>query len=103
MHLSLHIAVPLFVALAVFGKAWPKPYLLMMAGMLIDIDHLLATPIYDAGRCSIGFHPLHQPLPILLYLSLLAFKKTRLVGVGLAIHILLDSLDCRMTNGVWWV
>ena len=103
MHLILHFAVPLLVALAVFGKHWLKPFLLMMAGMLIDMDHLLATPIYDANRCSIGFHPLHQPLPILAYMFLIVFKKTRLVGIGLGIHILLDSIDCKITNDVWWV
>jgi hypothetical protein len=103
VHLILHVAIPLAIATALFGKAWLKPFLLMMAGLLIDVDHLLATPIYDAGRCSIGFHPLHQPLPILAYMGLLFFKQTRLLGVGLAIHILLDSVDCKMTNGVWWV
>ena len=103
MHLILHVAVPLVIALAIFGNAWLTPFLLLMLGMLIDVDHLLATPIYEAGRCSIGYHPLHQPLPILLYTGLMFFKKTRLVGLGLAIHILLDSVDCKMTNGIWWI
>jgi len=103
VHLILHVAVPLVIALAVFGAKWQKPFLLMLAGLLIDVDHLLATPIYDATRCSIGFHPLHQPIPILGYLVLLIFKQTRLLGLGLAVHILLDSVDCKMTNGVWWV
>ncbi len=66
----------------------------MMAGMLIDLDHLLADPIYDAERCSIGFHPLHTPLPIALYTLLLFHPKTRAIGIGLILHILLDSLDC---------
>jgi hypothetical protein len=103
VHLILHVAVPLVIALALFGKAWAKPFVLMMLGLLIDVDHLLAIPIYDASRCSIGFHPLHQPLPILAYAGLMFFKKTRLVGLGLAIHILLDSIDCKMSNDVWWV
>lgn len=103
MHLILHLAVPLTIAVGVFGKHWKKPFLLMLLGLLIDVDHLLATPIYDATRCSIGFHPLHQPIAICAYLLLLFFKKTRLIGVGLGIHILLDSIDCKVTNGVWWV
>ena len=103
MHLLLHLAVPLLIALAIFGRDWRKPFLLMLLGLIIDVDHLLATPIYDASRCSIGFHPLHQPLPILAYMGLLFFRKTRLVGIGLAVHILLDSVDCKMTNGAWWV
>ena len=74
----------------------------MQAGMLIDIDHLLATPIYDPQRCSVGFHPLHTVFPIILYVALTSFKKTRLLGLGLVIHIALDSMDCKVTNGVWF-
>ena len=66
----------------------------MMSTMLIDIDHLLADPIYDPMRCSIGFHPLHTWLPISLYVLALAHPKTRLLGIGLCIHILLDAADC---------
>lgn len=66
----------------------------MLAGLIIDIDHLLADPIYDAGRCSIGFHPLHTPIPILLYALLLIHPKTRALGIGLYLHIFLDALDC---------
>jgi len=97
LHLLLHALVPLAVAVAVFrkrpGQLW-NAFGLMMLGMLIDIDHLLATPIYDPGRCSIGFHPLHTALPIVLYVALLAHPKTRILGVGLCIHITLDALDC---------
>ena len=74
----------------------------MQAGMLIDIDHLLATPIYDPQRCSVGFHPLHTVFPIILYFALTSFKRTRLLGLGLVIHIALDSMDCKVTNGVWF-
>ena len=73
----------------------------MMIGIVIDLDHLMAQPIYDPGRCSIGFHPLHTMLPIALYLAMLAHEKTRLLGLGLCIHIVLDLLDCQLTNGVW--
>jgi len=76
-------------------------FLLMMLGMVIDLDHLLADPVYDAERCSIGFHPLHSMVPIGLYIALLAHEKTRLLGLGLCIHIALDALDCRLTSGVW--
>ncbi len=106
--MALHFLVPLIVSLLFFRsdsnkKAWLKAYLIMMAGMLIDIDHLLATPIYDAGRCSIGFHLLHTLIPISLYFLMCFFKKTRILGIGLMIHIILDSIDCQVTNGIWWV
>ncbi len=74
----------------------------MMAGMLIDIDHLLADPIYDPTRCSIGFHPLHTSIPIVLYVLALAHPKTRLLAIGLCIHIALDSIDCQLNNGIWY-
>lgn len=95
--------VPATLAVAIFRRHWVRPFLLMMAGMLIDFDHLLATPIYDAGRCSIGFHPLHHPALLLVYGAMIGFAKTRWVGVGLVIHMVLDSIDCQVTGGVWFV
>lgn len=103
MHLVLHFLVPLIVALLFFRKQWYKAFLIMMAGMLIDLDHLLANPIYDPNRCSVGFHPLHTFIPIILYFAMCFFKKTRWLGLGLMIHIVLDSIDCQITNGIWFV
>ncbi|MFL0796001.1 MAG: DUF6122 family protein [Cellvibrionaceae bacterium] len=80
---------------------WLRGYLILIVTMLVDLDHLIANPIYDPGRCSIGFHPLHQPLVIALYFLLCFFPKTRLIGLGLMIHMALDSMDCQVTSGVW--
>lgn len=66
----------------------------MMVTMVVDLDHLLAVPIYDPNRCSIGFHPLHSYYAIGVYVILLFFPKTRLLGIGLAIHMLLDYSNC---------
>ena len=68
----------------------------MMLAMLIDLDHLLADPVFDPTRCSINFHPLHSYAAILVYIVLCIPKKTRLVGLGLLIHILADSADCLL-------
>lgn len=76
---------------------------MMMATMLVDLDHLLATPIYDPSRCSIGFHPLHELLPITLYVVFCFVSKLRYIGVGLIIHMILDAMDCQFTNGTWFV
>lgn len=73
-----------------------------MSTMLVDLDHLLANPLYDPTRCSIGFHPLHTEIPIIAYFILSLFPKTRLVGLGLLIHMALDSIDCQFTNGIWF-
>jgi len=75
----------------------------MIATMLVDLDHLLATPIYDAGRCSIGFHPLHTFVPIFVYGVFCFVPKLRYVGLGLVVHMALDSVDCQLSNGIWFV
>jgi len=76
--------------------------MIMMLTMLVDLDHLLADPIYDPSRCSIGFHPLHRFLPISFYAVLSLIPKTRIVGIGLLAHMVLDSIDCQSTNGIWF-
>ncbi len=78
-------------------------FLIMSATILVDIDHLLADPIYDPGRCSIGFHPLHELIPISFYVVFCFIKPVRFIGTGLVIHMILDSCDCMLTNGVWYV
>jgi hypothetical protein len=94
--------VPLVVAWIFFRTTWQRSYLIMLATMLVDIDHLLANPIYDPTRCSIGFHPLHGFLPIGLYAVMCFIPKVRLIGIGLIIHMALDSIDCFYTNGIWF-
>ena len=94
LHLALHFIIPLLIAFLFFKENWKISYLTMLGTMLVDLDHILATPIYDANRCSIGFHPLHQYWFIGFYLAMSFFPKTRLIGVGLIIHMALDALDC---------
>lgn len=64
--------------------------------MLVDLDHLLATPIFDSNRCSIGFHPLHSNLAIVIYLIAAIIKKTRIITIGLLLHMLADFVDCYL-------
>ncbi len=94
IHIALHFLIPLVVALVFFRPRWRHAWGLMMLTMLVDVDHVLADPIYDPGRCSIGFHPLHTAVPIAIYVLLSLFPVTRLAGLGLVIHMLLDGLDC---------
>lgn len=68
--------------------------MIMIATMVVDVDHLLASPIYAPNRCSIGFHPLHTTPAIVGYALLLLPRSTRVIGVGLSIHMALDSVDC---------
>ena len=94
LHLGLHIAVPGAVALLLFRPHWKKAWSIMFATMLVDLDHLLAEPIYDPDRCGIGFHPLHAYPAIAAYGLLLVPRVTRVPALGLVIHMALDALDC---------
>lgn len=94
LHLLLHVLVPGAVAGIWFRAQWRRAWLWMLAGWIIDLDHLLADPIYAPGRCSIGFHPLHTAPAVLGFGVLAAWPRTRLLGLGLLIHIALDALDC---------
>ncbi len=59
LHLFLHAAVPALLAWLFWRKRFASAWLLMLLGWIIDLDHLLADPIYAPNRCSIGFHLLH--------------------------------------------
>lgn len=97
IHYFLHFGFPLFIAKVFFPNEWKKAYAIFIATMLVDLDHLLATPIFEAGRCSIGFHPLHSYYAIVGYFVLLFFPKPyRIVAIGLLFHMLTDSIDCLM-------
>lgn len=96
IHLVLHVLVPLAIAWIFFRSEWKRAALFMLAANLVDLDHLLASPIYDPGRCSINFHPLHTMFPISFYgaMMFLPWKPVRWLGIGLVIHMLLDAIDC---------
>ncbi len=94
VHLILHFLIPAVVAWVFFRKEYKKAFIIMIATMLVDIDHIVADPLYDPLRCSIGYHPFHVYYLQPLYLALSVYKPTRLVGLGLVIHMVLDGLDC---------
>lgn len=94
IHYGLHFLAPALIALIFFRSTWKKAWLIMAATILVDLDHLLATPIFDPTRCSIGFHPLHTWPAILFYCILLYPSKTRIIAIGLLFHMLTDYQDC---------
>lgn len=94
VHYSLHLLAPGLIAFLFFRDQWQKAWLLMLATMLIDLDHLLADPIFDSTRCSINFHPLHSYWALLIYIGMLFFRKTQIVAVGLVFHLFTDFIDC---------
>ncbi len=94
LHLVLHAAVPAAVAAIAARPQFLRVYLIMMATWVVDLDHLLADPVYDPQRCSIGFHPLHTVWAIALYSVLCMLPRARWVGIGLVLHMILDAIDC---------
>ncbi|MCK0160169.1 DUF6122 family protein [Allomuricauda sp. F6463D] len=96
IHYGIHFLVPIIIAFWFFKENRIKITLVLLAGILIDIDHLWATPVFDANRCSIGFHTLHSYWAILVYSILPFFKTTRIIGLAAIIHIFADTLDCLL-------
>jgi len=97
IHYFLHLGVPFLIAYVFFRKEWKKVYLILLATLLIDLDHLVANPIFQANRCSISFHPLHTYYAMIVYVILVFFRKPfNIIGIGLLLHILTDFVDCMM-------
>ncbi|MGY6650386.1 DUF6122 family protein [Wenyingzhuangia sp. IMCC45574] len=97
LHYSLHLIAPIFIAYLYNKAQWKKYYLILLATMLVDLDHLLAYPnIFVPNRCSINFHPLHSYFAVCLYFIFLFPKKTRLIAIGLLLHMLTDFIDCLL-------
>ena len=94
IHIVLHLLVPGAVARLGFAARWRSAWLIMLATMLVDVDHLLADPVFDPNRCGIGFHPLHSPYAVAVYAALLAVPALRMLAIGLLIHMFLDGVDC---------
>lgn len=94
IHYGLHFVVPFFIAFFLFKKEWKTVYLIFLLSMLVDADHLLATPIFEKNRCSINFHPLHSYFAMGMYSIGLFFKKTRILCIALLFHMLTDFIDC---------
>ena len=122
IHLLLHVLIPLLISMK--SKFPLKVFLVLFGTMLVDLDHLLATPLLDPNRCSIGFHPLHSYaiLPLYGLMSIFPFLLTFLpkssqaffskevsfsyfssfkrstmifwIGIGLVVHMVLDFFDC---------
>ena len=94
MHVILHFFVPFAVAKTVWREKWIRPFLIMILTIAVDLDHLLAEPIFDTNRCSIGTHPLNSWPTIGVYLAGLLSPHLRIATLVLLIHMALDGIDC---------
>lgn len=96
VHYGFHFLLPLLLSMLFFKKNWKIVYLIFLCSMLVDLDHLLANPIFQKNRCSINFHPLHSYFAIGIYFIGLFFKKTRIIAIALLFHMLTDFIDCYL-------
>ena len=98
LHYGGHWLAPPLLARLTQGANWVRFGVVMLAANLIDLDHLLADPIFDPNRCSVGFHPLHDWIAAAAYLVLLAIPRwwTRAFGLGALWHLAVDYGDCLM-------
>ena len=97
IHYFLHYGFPFFIAFIFYRKDWKKVSLILIGTMLVDLDHLVANPIFQANRCSINFHVLHTYSAMAIYVILLFFRKPfNIIAIGLLFHMLTDFIDCLM-------
>ena len=94
LHVILHFFVPFAVAKTFWREKWIQPFFIMTLTIVVDLDHLLAEPIFDPNRCSIGTHPLHSWTAISVYLACLLSPHLRIAASGLLIHMALAGTDC---------
>lgn len=98
LHYSGHFLVPFAFGWLLWRENWQRAGLVILAANLIDLDHLLATPMFDPDRCSIGFHLLHGWEAAIVYVLMLGVPKwwLRALGLGALWHLLIDYGDCLM-------
>lgn len=95
VHYFLHFIFPVVIARVFFSADWKKAYFIMLATMLVDLDHLFSTPVFDPNRSSIGFHPLHTyPMIAFYFLGVIFFKgRYKIISAGLLFHMFTDFQD----------
>jgi hypothetical protein len=98
VHWSFHLVVPFLLGRLFWKEYWWQAGLIMLATMAIDLDHVVADPVFDPNRCSIGFHPLHTLWAGIGYAALLlaASWKLRAAASGCLWHLATDGIDCLL-------
>jgi hypothetical protein len=97
VHYSLHFLAIGAIAYWYDKEQWKRNWLILVLTMLVDLDHVFATPLFDPNRCGIGYHPLHSEIAILGYILgvlLIKNKLFKLIFIGLLFHMITDSIDC---------
>lgn len=96
IHYGLHFVAPYFIA-TLYAKhsiqEKYRVYILFLASMLVDLDHLVSDPVFDPHRLSVGHHFLHSYYALALYAFALFYKRTRLLAFALIFHMFSDIMD----------
>lgn len=92
--------MPFAIGWLLWRENWKASGAVIAAANLIDLDHLLATPIFDPDRCSIGFHLLHGWEAAVAYVLMLGVPKwwVRALSLGALWHLAVDWGDCAMQS-----
>ena len=95
VHYFLHLIFPVFIAKIFFKNNWRRAYFILLATMLVDLDHVFADPLFDPNRNSVGYHPLHSYWAIAAYFLGAIFLKGdyRIIAIGLLFHMFTDFQD----------
>jgi len=102
VHYGLHYVAPILLCFIFFKRGQRgKAFVIMLLTNLVDLDHLLASPMFDPHRMSIDFHLLHTYPAIIVYVVMcfLPYERLRLsplwraVGIGLTFHMITDWQD----------
>ena len=97
MHIISHGVVPAGIAYIIKPEnEWKNTALTYLSANVVDLDHLLAQPVYDPERCGINFHPLHSEYALFGYGLFALNPLTKDLGTGLLIHMGLDYIDCEL-------
>lgn len=98
LHYGGHWLIPFAIAVLIWRDKWWQAGFIIASANLIDIDHLLADPIFDPDRCSIGFHLLHTWQAALAYIAMLLVPNwwIRAFAIGALWHLCVDYADCVM-------
>lgn len=97
LHYGGHWLVPFAIGWLICRDRWWQVGLVIASANLIDLDHLLANPIFDPNRCSIGFHLLHGWQAALIYVAMLFIPRwwVRALAIGALWHLAVDWGDCQ--------
>lgn len=102
-HVLAHLILFLFLYyLNIFPSLsiWNLVFIIISSN-LIDLDHLLARPIFEEGRCSItGKSILHKWYLILLWVLgvFIPIPHVQVFCLGVLSHILVDGLGCYLMS-----